>query len=91
MNNGSAIWFAANESFKSFPAATILALGGNFHLPFTSPSNTMLNAIPCMEGSAFVSSSKNIIWILSGSASHFSFTFEYHVGGTSIISPVAAL
>ena len=31
------------------------------------------------------------MWILSGSASHFVFTFEYHVGGTSIISPVVEL
>ena len=46
LNRGSANWLAAKESFMSFPAATILALSGNFHIPFTSLSKTILNAIP---------------------------------------------
>ena len=53
---------AALESFTSLPAATILALSGNFHLPFTSLSKTILNAIPWILGNAFVISSKNTIW-----------------------------
>ena len=61
LNNGSAIVFAAKLSFKSFPAATILAFLGNFHIPFISPSRIILNAIPCILGNAFVISSKNII------------------------------
>ena len=91
LNNGSANWFAANESFISFPAATILAFSGNFQIPFTSLSKTILNAIPWILGSAFVISSKNTTWNLSGSFSHFSCNFLSHVGGTSIISPVDPL
>ena len=61
LNSGSANWFAASESSISFPAATILAFSGNFQIPFTSLSNTILNEIPCILGSAFVISSKNTI------------------------------
>ena len=46
LNNGSASSLAAKESDNSFPAATILAFFGNFHVPLTSLSKIILKAIP---------------------------------------------
>ena len=49
------------NDLKDTPAATTLAFSGNFHIPLTSLSNTILKAIPCILGNAFVISSKNTI------------------------------